>query len=201
MCSPREMISPLDVSPLDMRITLWTKGGTFTFLPDVAIHGPILVPEHGVFITKAGSGKTGRAFAAELAATNPRSVLEQGKKINVKDAPTRFGPVAYEITSDADKGSISATIQMPARKPPQAVVLRFRHPTSAPIKGVTVNGQPWTAFNKEKETITLEGLTCSVAVTARYQAGCRPPRPPGARPRSCREITRARRGSRCRRRR
>ncbi len=113
----------------------------------------------------------------------------------------RFGPVTYEITSDADKGSISATIQMPARKPPQAVVLRFRHPTSAPIKGVTVNGQPWTAFNKEKETITLEGLTGSVAVTARYQAGCRPPRPPGARPRSCRGIRRARRGSRCRRRR
>lgn len=98
----------------------------------------------------------------------PRAWLEQGKKISVKDAPTRFGAVAYEIASDADKGSISATIQMPSRKPPQEVVLRFRHPTSAPIKGVTVNGQPWTGFNKEKETITLKGLNGSVAVTALY---------------------------------
>ena len=98
----------------------------------------------------------------------PRAWLEQGKKISVKDAPTRFGAVAYEIVSDADKGSITATIQMPARKPPQEVVLRFRHPTSAPIKGVTVNGQPWTGFNKEKETITLKGLNGSVAVTALY---------------------------------
>jgi hypothetical protein len=57
---------------------------------------------------------------------------------------------------------------MPSRKPPQEVVLRFRHPTSAPIKGVTVNGQPWTGFNKEKETITLKGLNGSVAVTALY---------------------------------
>jgi hypothetical protein len=47
--------------------------------------------------------------------------------------------------------------------------LRFRHPKSAPIKGVTVNGKPWTEFNKDKETITLlRGVTGTVAVTAQY---------------------------------
>jgi len=48
------------------------------------------------------------------------------------------------------------------------VVLRFRHPKSAPIKAVTVNAKPWTEFNKDKETITLKGLTGTVAVTAQY---------------------------------
>ena len=33
---------------------------------------------------------------------------------------------------------------------------------------VTVNGKPWTQLNKDKETITLNGLTGTVAVTAQY---------------------------------
>lgn len=103
-----------------------------------------------------------------LGRATPRAWLEQGKKISVKNAPTHFGKVAYEIVSDADIGKISATIEIPARKAPKEVVLRFRHPKSAPIKSVTVNGKPWTEFNKDKETITLKGLTGTVAVTAQY---------------------------------
>ena len=103
-----------------------------------------------------------------LARATPRHWLEQGKKVSVKNAPTYFGPVAYEIVSDADNGKINATIEMPARKAPKEVVLRFRHPKSAPIKGVTVNGKLWTSYDKDKETITLRGLTGQVAVTAQY---------------------------------
>jgi hypothetical protein len=103
-----------------------------------------------------------------LARATPRAWLEQGKKISVKNAPTYFGTVAYEIVSDVDNGKISATIEMPTRKTPKEVILRFRHPKSAPIKGVTVNGKPWTSYDKDKETITLKGLTGQVTVTAQY---------------------------------
>jgi hypothetical protein len=103
-----------------------------------------------------------------LARATPRAWLERGKRIAVKNAPTHFGTVAYEIASDADRGKIGATIEMPARKAPKEVVLRFRHPKAAPIKGVTVNGKPWTEFNKDKETIALKGLTGRVTVTAQY---------------------------------
>ena len=103
-----------------------------------------------------------------LARATPRAWLEQGKKISVRNAPTHFGTVAYEIVSDVDNGKITATVELPSRKSPKEVILRFRHPKSAPIKGVTVNGQPWTEFNKDKETVTLKGLTGTVAVTAQY---------------------------------
>jgi hypothetical protein len=103
-----------------------------------------------------------------LARATPRAYLEQGKKISVKKAPTIFGTAAYEIVSDVDNGKISATVEMPTRKAPKEVVLRFRHPKTASIKAVTVNGKPWTEFNKDKETITLKGLTGNVAVTAQY---------------------------------
>ena len=103
-----------------------------------------------------------------LARGTPRAWLEQGKKISVKNAPTHFGTVAYEIVSEVDNGKISATVELPSRKTPKEVILRFRHPKAAPMKSVTVNGKPWTEFNKDKETIALKGLTGQVAVTAQY---------------------------------
>ena len=76
--------------------------------------------------------------------------------------------MAYEIVSDVDHGKISATVEMPSRNPPKAVLLRFRHPKAAPIKSVTVNGKEWTAFDKDKETIELKGLAGKVAVKVNY---------------------------------
>jgi hypothetical protein len=103
-----------------------------------------------------------------LARATPRVWLEQGRKIAVKNSPTYFGTVAYEIVSDVDNGKIDATVEMPARKAPQEVALRFRHPKSALIKSVTVNGKPWTGFDKDKEAIILKGLTGTVSVSAQY---------------------------------
>ena len=103
-----------------------------------------------------------------VARATPRVWLEQGKKIAVKNAPTYFGTLAYEIVSDVDHGKITATVEMPSRNPPKSVLVRFRHPKAAPIKSVTVNGQPWTGFNKDKEVIELTGLTGKVAVAASY---------------------------------
>jgi hypothetical protein len=111
-----------------------------------------------------------------LARGTPRAWLEQGKRIAVKNAPTCFGTIAYEIVSDIDHGQITATVELPSRRQPEEVVLRFRHPTAAPIKCVTVNGpsagsgqgKRWRHFDAEKETITLKGLTGTVTVSARY---------------------------------
>ena len=103
-----------------------------------------------------------------VARATPRVWLEQGKKITVKNAPTYFGTLAYEIVSDVDNGKITAVVEIPSRNPPKSVVVRFRHPKAAPIKSVTVNGRPWTGFNKDKEVIELMELTGTVAVVAGY---------------------------------
>lgn len=62
------------ISPLDTRITLWTKGGNLTFLPDDVNSGPNLVPGLGVLVAKAGGKTTARQFAAELAAKNLQTI-------------------------------------------------------------------------------------------------------------------------------
>lgn len=103
-----------------------------------------------------------------LARATPRGWLEPGGRISVKNAPTHFGAVSYEIRSDANHGQISATVELPSRAPAPPLVLRFRHPKAAPIQSVTVDGQPWNQFNRAQEVIELKGLTGKVAVTARY---------------------------------
>jgi len=103
-----------------------------------------------------------------IAKATPRVWLEQGKKIAVKNAPTYFGTLAYEIVSDVDNGKISATIEMPSRNPAKSVKVRFRHPRATPIQNVIVNGQTWTAFDGNKEIIELTGLTDRILVVAGY---------------------------------
>jgi hypothetical protein len=103
-----------------------------------------------------------------LARATPRAWLEQGQKISVNNAPTHFGLLAYEIVSDVEHDRITATIELPSRNPPTALLLRFRHPQAAPIKSVAVNGKEWKGFDRNKETITLQGLTGNATVQANY---------------------------------
>jgi hypothetical protein len=103
-----------------------------------------------------------------LAKGTPRAWLEQGKKIIVKNAPTHFGTLAYEIVSDVDHGKIAATVEMPSGKANPSVILRLRHPKTSPLKSLIVNDQLWNDFDAAKETILLHNLKGTVKVEANY---------------------------------
>jgi hypothetical protein len=108
-----------------------------------------------------------------LARGTPRAWLEQGQKISVTNAPTHFGAIAYEINSDVDHGKITATINIPSRTPAKEVWLRLRHPKSAPIKSVTVNGKDWKDFDSTKEVVKLHDLKGSVNIDIIYPTSLR----------------------------
>jgi hypothetical protein len=103
-----------------------------------------------------------------VARATPRAWLEQGKRIAVKNAPTYFGTLAYEIVSDAEGGKITATVEIPSRDPPKSIFVRFRHPASKPIRSATVNGSPWNGVHPAKEMVELTGLTGRAVVIASY---------------------------------
>jgi hypothetical protein len=86
----------------------------------------------------------------------------------VKNSPTHFGTVAYEIVSDVDHGKVTATVDMPSRSPPKTVCLRLRHPQSSPLKSVMVNGRPWTEFDPVKEVIRLHEVGGIIKLEATY---------------------------------
>ena len=77
----RGIVVPLLYAPgscpgMASRITVWTKTAGFTFRVSDLEKGPILIPQYGVFVTKAGSGQTARQFAKELAAKNLKSIRQ-----------------------------------------------------------------------------------------------------------------------------
>jgi hypothetical protein len=93
-----------------------------------------------------------------LARATPRAWLTPGQRIAVRNAPTHFGAVGYEIISDVDHGRITATVQPPAREPPRELLLQLRHPKAAPMASVRLNGREWTGFDAAKELVSLGGL-------------------------------------------
>ncbi len=98
----------------------------------------------------------------------PRLWMEQGKTIAVSNAPTHFGNLNYQIVSDVDHGKITANIEIPSRNPPRSLSLRLRHPTSAPIKRATVNGNEWRNLDPDRELIRLTGVRGRANITAYY---------------------------------
>ncbi len=94
--------------------------------------------------------------------------LSEGQRLSVSNAPTRFGPVSYELISRVAHGFIEARIEPPARNPPRQIVLRLRHPDARRLTSVTVDGRRHTAFDPERETITLSRLAGPIHIRAEF---------------------------------
>ncbi len=104
-------------------------------------------------------------WLAPLATSN---WFKDGMAIEVKNAPTRFGPTAYRITSSVRQGFIEATIAPPTRSAPKQIVLRLRHPEGKPMRTVKVNGNEHAAFDAAKEIVRLAPAQETIHVRADY---------------------------------
>ena len=98
----------------------------------------------------------------------PRAWFAQEHPFSLQDAATPFGRVGIEYTPSPDGGSITAAVSLDLRTQPGRILVRFRHPESAPIKSVTVNGQSHAAFNAERGDVDITGMRGEVVVETRY---------------------------------
>jgi hypothetical protein len=90
-----------------------------------------------------------------LAKATPQGWLENGRKISVTGAPTRFGTVGYELRSEIAKGKIFGTVTLPAGAIQPIIKVRVRVPENKKIKSVLVNGQPWKDFDSAQDVVVL----------------------------------------------
>ncbi|RYG04550.1 MAG: hypothetical protein EOO02_05890 [Chitinophagaceae bacterium] len=88
----------------------------------------------------------------------PRDWLAAGKKIDVKNAPTNFGPISLSFEGVTTDG-IKATIDLSDRNPPKQLLVRFRHPQGKTIRSVEVDGKPWKEFDAKKEFVIISAPT------------------------------------------
>ncbi len=114
-------------------------------------------------------GENGIPEKLHLAHSTPRAWLEQGKKINVANAPTLFGHIDWQISSDIDKGTVRISLSMPSQiGSASEVSFRVRTPGNKKMKKVKINGKFHKAFDVEKETIDLTGKTGELEVSVYY---------------------------------
>ena len=95
--------------------------------------------------------------------------LKDGQRLKVSNAPTRFGPVAYELESRLQQGLIHATIQSPQREPPSRIVLRLRHPDGLPIRSVQINGKRYSDYDKAAGLVRLRPSNQPLSVDVRFR--------------------------------
>jgi hypothetical protein len=92
--------------------------------------------------------------------------LKDGMQVAVSKAPTKWGQVAYRITSHVKDGYIEAEITPPTREMPKEIVIRLRHPEGKRISSVEVDGRKYSNFDRDKETITLTPTKQRIVVRA-----------------------------------
>jgi hypothetical protein len=160
---PNFLRSWLNRCAVDINLSDYSFNEHTTFAPNDKSHGKAVFLSNfrNMLVMEVGD----RLW---LARATPRAWLEQGKRIRVKNSPTHFGNLAYEILSGVDHNKIIALIQMPSRKPPKEVVLRLRHPKAAPIKGVTINGKESKEFDAARELVRLSYVPGAVEVAVSY---------------------------------
>lgn len=98
----------------------------------------------------------------------PRLWMADGKTVEMKNAPTYFGPADMKITSSAASGKITAEVSLPTRNKAKTVFVSLRHPDGKKIKSVKVNGKAWDKFDAKTDEVEIPGDAGKVTIVAAY---------------------------------
>jgi len=110
----------------------------------------------------------GNPRGLELAHATPRAWLAPGKRIEVRDAPTSFGPVSFSI--DSARRSVEVQLRIPSRARVGSLSLRLRRPGAQRIRRIDLDGRGFRRFDPATETIDLTGHTGRLTLTAYYDS-------------------------------
>jgi len=107
-----------------------------------------------------------------LAPFIPSSWLESGRKVVVRNLPTRFGVVSYTIVSHLDRGYLDASVTPPLRTAPEAVVLRMRLPENLLVSSVETDDAETVEIVDSRRGIrfTPQSGASSVKLRARVES-------------------------------
>ncbi|WP_420147262.1 hypothetical protein [Spirosoma sp.] len=95
--------------------------------------------------------------------TIPRQWLEQGKNVMLKNVRSYFGPITANVTSEVDKGYITATVSCMDTRKPNEVLIRIPHPAGK--KPVNVTGG---IYNEQTETVSIKPFSGQTQIRLDY---------------------------------
>ncbi|MCL5998491.1 MAG: hypothetical protein M1546_20915, partial [Chloroflexi bacterium] len=80
--------------------------------------------------------------------------------------PAGIVSIAYHPQPWADQ--VEAEVELELRRPPERLLLRFRHPHRKPIRSASVDGRPHAAFNAEHGDVELPPASGQIRVSVSY---------------------------------
>ncbi len=101
-----------------------------------------------------------------LAPGIPRAWLAPGKKIELREAPSYFGPVSYKLEPGSQ--GVDAQITLPTRNPYKTAWFVVRAPEGKKISSVTIDGKPWQDYDAATERIRLPLRTAPMTISVRF---------------------------------
>ena len=116
------------------------KGRIFYCPPNSAASAHLLSMLRNLLVQDWDLDDDGKPETLRLAFATPRSWMEDGKTIEVKEAPTAFGKTSFSIRSNLARGEITVNYTPPARSPKKAL-LRVRVPDQWRVVSASVESQ------------------------------------------------------------
>jgi len=98
-----------------------------------------------------------------LLAGIPRAWMEEGKRIELRNVASYFGPISLRVESKLEQGKIEAWIECKSHRQPKTVELRIPHPRAA--KAVRVVGG---TYHAEGETVRIKPFRDTAKVTLTF---------------------------------
>ncbi len=93
----------------------------------------------------------------------PRAWLEDGKRIELRNVATYFGPVSLAVESRVGEGVIEAAVQCRSDRQPKSVALRLPHPDGRRAEGV--DGGRYVG---DSEVVVIDGFRDAATVRVRF---------------------------------
>ncbi|MBK7713067.1 MAG: hypothetical protein IPJ37_20605 [Bacteroidales bacterium] len=93
----------------------------------------------------------------------PRKWLENGKRIEVKNAASYFGPISFTVVSNTDHNNIIATVECNSDRKPTEIKFRIPHPEGKIPSSVTGG-----IYDKATETVTIKPFSGKADLRLEY---------------------------------
>ena len=136
------------------------------YLPPNSVSNATFLETLRLLLIHETQAQSGDPQGLELGYATPRSWLEPGRQIIVRNAPTSFGRLSFSIESTKD--SVHVTINVPTATRPPVLKLRLRLPAGNRILAVALGGRRYGRVNIRTGTVDLSGLRGELTLDVEY---------------------------------
>jgi hypothetical protein len=148
------------------------NGRSFYLPPNSTSNAAWLITLRNLLVQDWDLDEDGKPDTLRLLFAAPRRWLEDGKQIDVENAPTQFGPVSCRVESKLGDGYVTMHIVPPPRAP-KTISLRAPLPDGWEVESVEVDGQPAALVDGNTTDLTGRAAPLDVKFNAKKSAGTR----------------------------